>query len=156
MTIPSGELQPLDPRHLTVLRVEAGLLCVPIMIAAVTGEVMAQLPTGVFIVPAVILAAVLVFFLQRRRYRRKGYSTAHDRLRYAHGFLRRSDTIVPFGRVQHIDVTQGPIERWFGLATLVVHTAGTHNASVSVPGLSRETASQVREDIAARIRRDTM
>ena len=43
----------------------------------------------------------------------------------------------------------------FGLATLTVHTAGSHNASVSLPGLAHETALAMREDIRAAIRRDT-
>ncbi|GGD45002.1 PH domain-containing protein [Croceicoccus pelagius] len=150
------DLTPLDPRHVTVLRIEALLAMVPILIGAVIAELAANLPTGVVIVPALLLTALFTFPLPKRRYRRKGYSTAMDRLRFVKGWLQRSDTVVPFGRVQHIDVKQGLVERWFGLATLVVHTAGTHNASVSVPGLSRETAVEVREAIAARIRRDTM
>jgi hypothetical protein len=63
---------------------------------------------------------------------------------------------VPFGRVQHIDVEKGPVERYYGLATLVLHTAGTHNASVSLPGLAEEDALAMREAIRAKIRRDTL
>ncbi|WP_144098136.1 PH domain-containing protein [Croceicoccus sediminis] len=150
------DLTLLDPRHITVLRIEALLGMVPILIGAVVVELVVGLPTGLIIVPALLVTALFTFPLPRRRYRRKGYSTTMDRLRYVKGWFRRSDTVVPFGRVQHIDVKEGLVERWFGLATLVVHTAGTHNASVSVPGLSRETAIDVREAIAARIRRDTM
>ena len=62
---------------------------------------------------------------------------------------------MPFGRVQHIDVDQGPLERAFHLATLTVHTAGSHNASVSLPGLAHEDAVAMREEIRAAIRRDT-
>lgn len=156
MTDRPEDLTALDPRHVTVLRIEAILGMVPILIGAVIAEIAADLPTGVVIVPALLLTAVVTFPLPKRRYRRKGYSTAMDRLRYVKGWFRKYDTVVPFGRVQHIDVKQGLVERWFGLATLVVHTAGMHNASVSVPGLSREMAVEVREAIAARIRRDTM
>ncbi|MBS7670559.1 PH domain-containing protein [Croceicoccus gelatinilyticus] len=156
MTDTPEDLTALDPRHVTVLRIEALLGMVPILIGAVIAELAADLPTGVVILPALLLTAVVTLPLPKRRYRRKGYSTTMDRLRFVKGWFRKSDTVVPFGRVQHIDVKQGLVERWFGLATLVVHTAGTHNASVSVPGLSRETAVEVREAIAARIRRDTM
>ena len=64
--------------------------------------------------------------------------------------------MVPFGRVQHIDVHQGPIERAYGLATLVLHTAGTHNASVALPGLGHDDALAMREDIRAHVKRETM
>jgi membrane protein YdbS with pleckstrin-like domain len=90
-----------------------------------------------------------------RRYAARGYSLEGERLRVVRGILFRSDTVVPFGRVQHIDVDQGPLERAFGLATLTVHTAGTHNASVSLPGLAQADAGAIREDIRAAIRRDT-
>ena len=90
-----------------------------------------------------------------RRYNARGYSLAEERLRVVRGVFFRADTVVPFGRVQHIDVGQGPLERAYGLATLTVHTAGTHNASVSLPGLRHADATAMREDIRAAIRRDT-
>jgi len=79
-----------------------------------------------------------------------------DRLRVVRGLLFRSDTVVPFGRVQHIDVDQGPLERYYGLATLTLHTAGSHNASVHLPGLLNEDAAAMREVIRAHIKRETL
>jgi membrane protein YdbS with pleckstrin-like domain len=61
---------------------------------------------------------------------------------------------VPFGRVQHIDVTQGPLERRFGLGTLVLHTAGTRSGAVGLPGLLFEEAGQIRDHIRLKIRED--
>ena len=72
-----------------------------------------------------------------RRYRAWGYDEGEDELAIRRGLLVRVRTIVPFGRVQHIDVAQGPIERRFGLATLILHTAGTRGAAVPLPGLLR-------------------
>ena len=63
---------------------------------------------------------------------------------------------MPFGRIQHIDVDQGLLDRGFDLATLVVHTAGTHNSTVSLPGLSEPDAAAIRETIRAHIKRETM
>ena len=57
---------------------------------------------------------------------------------------------MPRSRIQHTDVTQGPYERRFGLATLVVYTAGTENASITIEGLSHETALAVRDALLAR------
>ena len=70
-----------------------------------------------------------------------------DRLRVVRGYMYCRDTVVPLGRIQHIDVHQGPIMRRYGLATLTVHTAGNHNASVSLPGLRHEDAVEMRETI---------
>ena len=63
---------------------------------------------------------------------------------------------MPFGRVQHIDVDQGPIDRALDIATMTLHTAGTHNASVSLPGLGEDLAIRMREEIRAHIKRETM
>lgn len=61
---------------------------------------------------------------------------------------------VPLGRVQHADVSQGPIQRSFGLGTLVIHTAGTQNSSVVLSGLSQTTATELRDQIITQKRGD--
>ena len=100
------------------------------------------------------LAALLVF--PARRYRRWAYREGEDEIQIRRGTLVHVRTIVPFGRVQHIDVAQGPIQRPFGLATLILHTAGTHGASVRLPGLAHNDAEAMRDRIRAKIRQDLM
>ena len=75
-------------------------------------------------------------------------------LQVVRGWLFHVDTIVPLVRVQHIDVTRGPVEKIFGVATLVVHTAGTHNSVVTLPGLSPERAAEIRDIIREHVRTD--
>ena len=89
-----------------------------------------------------------------RRYRGWGYREGEDEIEIRRGLLIRVRTIVPFGRVQHIDVAQGPIQRMFGLGTLILHTAGTHGASVPLPGLPVAEAEAMRDRIRAKIRQD--
>ena len=50
-------------------------------------------------------------------------------------------------RIQNTDVTQGPVQRRYGLATLVIHTAGTHEYEVTLEGISRETALAIRDEL---------
>ena len=66
------------------------------------------------------------------------------------GVVWRSVVSVPRSRVQHIDVTQGPLQRRFGLATLSLHTAGTEHAKVTLSGLEHATALRVRDDLLVR------
>ncbi len=84
------------------------------------------------------------------RYRSTWVRLDDDGLEYEHGWLWRHHVSVPRSRIQHTDVTQGPYERRFGLATLVVYTAGTENASISIEGLSHETALAFRDALLAR------
>ncbi len=148
-------LTPLHPNHVKLLRVQAAIAALPLTIGALALELTTELPTGVVIAPVLLLAAWLVIRVPLRRHAARGYSLRADRLRVVRGLWFRSDTAVPFGRVQHIDLAQSALERMFDLATITVHTAGTHNASVSLPGLAPADAAAMRETIARHIRRET-
>ena len=65
------------------------------------------------------------------------------------GVLWQIVTHVPRSRVQHTDVSQGPLERRYGLGTLVVYTAGTDHARVALPGLAHEVARALRDELRA-------
>ncbi len=149
-------LTPLHPNHVKALRVSASLGALPFVIGSLVLEAADLLPTGMFVVPVLVVAAILILLMPMRRYHARGYDMGGVRLRVVRGLMFRSDTIVPFGRVQHIDVDRGPLERFFGLSTLTLHTAGSHNASVHLPGPGEATALEMREAIRAHIRRDTL
>jgi membrane protein YdbS with pleckstrin-like domain len=155
-----GALTRLHPAYTHMLRVQAALVAIPFLIAALVAETVlreaALFPPGVIAGPVLLIALALVIRVPTRRYNARGYQISADRLRVVRGLLWRSDTVVPFGRVQHIDVDQGPLERFFGIATMTLHTAGNHNASIALPGLGEELAREMREEIRAHIRRESM
>ncbi len=155
-----GDLTRLHPNYRTALRIRATLAAIPLAIAGfVADTALAEvnpLPYGVLVGMAVFVALVLVIRLPARRYGARGYQLSGDRLRVVKGILWRADTVVPFSRVQHIDVDQGPLDRALGIATLTVHTAGNHNASVALPGLGLDHANDMRETIRSHIRRESM
>ena len=147
-------LTPLDPGYVTMMRAQAALLALPFVVGALVGEVAGELFSGAFLVPVVLVALVLALMVPLRRYNARGYDMGEDRLRVVRGLLFHRDTVVPFGRVQHLDVEQGPLERAFGIARLVLHTAGTHNASVVLPGLAHARAVEMREAIRQHVKRE--
>lgn len=155
-----GSLTRLHPNYKLMMRVKAIIVGLVLIIAALIAEgTLADetgLPFGLILAPITIVALVIAFRLPVTRYNARGYQLGSDRLRVVRGVMWHSDAIVPFGRVQHIDVDQGPIERALDIATLTVHTAGNHNASVSLPGLGSERAADMRETIRAHIRRESM
>ena len=151
-------MKPLDPGQLSVLRLRgaawAVALGLPLLAieAGMTGP--PPLPPFLLVLLALLVAAALIVVLPARRYRGWGYADEEDELHIAHGLLVRTRTVVPHGRVTHIDVAKGPIERRYGLATLILHTAGTRGATVSLPGLDRAEADRLRDHVRARIRQD--
>lgn len=155
MTIDAAnELVPLNPAYITTTRIASAVGLAPLLIAAGVLEAAQRLPPGSFFLPALALYIFLVLVVPARKYRRWYYAMGTDRLRIVRGYMFFRDTVVPFGRIQHIDVEQGPLDRRYGLAKLTVHTAGNHNSTVSLPGLLHVDALAMRETIRAAIRQD--
>jgi membrane protein YdbS with pleckstrin-like domain len=78
-------------------------------------------------------------------YRHWRYRVDADGLEIWSGVVWRQAVMVPRSRVQHIDVSQGPLERSHGLATLSIHTAGTHHSKVDLRGLDHGVALAIRD-----------
>jgi len=107
------------------------------------------------LVIVLVLAAVASFAVWRQRwpaieYRYASYRVDADGLEIRRGVFFRSVTNVPRSRVQHTDVAQGPLQRQHGLATLIVHTAGSDSAEVHLPGLPHDTALRIRDHLLPR------
>ena len=151
-------MTPLHPNQIWLLRIRGLITAVTMVLPVLVLESALRdenplrfgLATGI----AALVGFAALILLPQRRYRAWGYREEEDELHIAHGLLVRVSTVVPFGRVQHIDITHGPIERRLGLATLVLHTAGTRSAAVSLPGLLEPDAEQMRDRIRAKIRQD--
>ncbi|WP_336022984.1 PH domain-containing protein [Halobellus salinisoli] len=97
--------------------------------------------------PAVIFVAFggLGVTLAVLRYRVWRYEVREDSLYLERGVFTRVRTVVPFVRIQHVDTSRSPTERFVGLASTVVYTAGSRGADVSVPGLTPDDADDLRE-----------
>lgn len=97
---------------------------------------------------ALLAGAVLGAWLSWRRHRRTSWRLDEHSLAVRRTHLWHSDTRVPRARVQHLDVRRGPLERSIGLATLVVHTAGSRLDAVSLSGLELADAETLRDLLA--------
>lgn len=153
-----ADLQPVEPAYRNALRARAAVFWVPVFIASlVVDRTVLAFTQFAGLLPALAGAIALsgIIVAPDRIYRRLGYALDSRSLRTVRGWLFHTDTIVPFVRVQHIDVMRGPFDKMFGTATLVVHTAGTHNSVVTLPGLSPDRAAEIREAIRHEIRADS-
>jgi membrane protein YdbS with pleckstrin-like domain len=156
-SVADGVTRPLDPRYVDLHRQIGWIASGIISAAAVVGTTVFLLASRVswsgsaFVVIAVfVLLALLGWWLIRWppiEYRYMSYRVDADGLEIRTGVYFRSVVTVPRTRVQHTDVSQGPLQRRYGLATLTVHTAGTENAEVTLPGLPHETALRIRDHL---------
>jgi hypothetical protein len=149
-------LTPLEPGQRGVLHVAALLPSVVLAAGGVALGLAMESRLGWPSWPAMlVLGAVAIWMIAvapRRRWAAWGWALDGDELHVAHGVWTQVHTVVPLARVQHLDVAQGPIERAFGVARLVLHTAGTAHATVVLPGVSRASAEHLRDTIRAHIR----
>ncbi|HWV24301.1 MAG TPA: PH domain-containing protein [Thermomicrobiales bacterium] len=82
----------------------------------------------------------------RIRYNQWRYAIRDDEVDLAHGIVVKTRQIVPMARIQHVDTTRGPIQRRYGLASVVFYTAA---GAMTIPELADERAAEVRDRIAA-------
>ncbi|MEU0008163.1 PH domain-containing protein [Streptomyces sp. NPDC006314] len=116
------------------------------VLAVVTG-----LPLGLLAGPAWAAFALLppafaawCWRLLERNWRSWRYAERADDLLISRGVLWREETVVPYGRMQLVEVTSGPVERRFGLATVQLHTAAAAT-DATIPGLDPAEAERLRD-----------
>ncbi len=145
----------MDPKSVTVARLAGALWVailavaslIPVAIIALTSTGVAWL-SGVLLLAwgiAILVLGLLTFLWPAWRYRFLRWWMDDRGVYIRRGVLWREDIAIPKSRIQHTDVSQGPLERSFNLASLIVHTAGTVNASVTLAGLSHPLAMHLRD-----------
>jgi membrane protein YdbS with pleckstrin-like domain len=147
----------VSPKHLSVVVLSTLLgtlfwlaaLGWPAVLAAT--DVGSGAPLGLLLLPpaAVLAAGLLSVLLAPRRVRAIGYAERGEDLLVRRGLLYQRVTVIPYGRMQYVDVSVSPLQRSFGLATVKLHTAavGSH---AEIPGVEHAEASRLRERLTAR------
>jgi len=136
------------PRVVAVWRISALLWAAGFAGVCVAATVTAEVSALWALAPA-LLAVALALHLPGARWRAWSYRVGEIDLRLVRGVLWRTESVVPHARIQHVDTRQGPVERMFGLASVVVYTAGSVGARVGIPGLIAADAEALRDRLAA-------
>ena len=154
-TWPSGvRWQPVSPRLSYALLTRLGLTGLPMLVVAAGLSWLWWGPVWAIAVGAVIVVvAGAQLILIPRRVRSWGYAERDDDLLIRHGLWTRRLSIVPYGRMQFIDIRSNPVERMFTLSTITLHTASASSDS-TVPGLDPDTATGLRDRLANRAHTD--
>ena len=103
---------------------------------------------GVLAVVVIALALAWAWILIGRNQRSWKYAEREDELLVSHGIMFRELVVVPYGRMQFVDVTAGPLERAYGMATVELHTA-TPATDAKIPGLHPDEAGRLRDRLSA-------
>ena len=156
-SIAEGVERSLDPRSVTVERIAGWILTgsiafgglIPLFIVLVAASLPGWAAAGSFLL-WVAFNGALGWWLHRWpviAYRHASYKVDGQGIEIRRGVVWRKVIHVPRSRVQHTDVSQGPIERRYGLGTLVIYTAGTDHARIDLGGLDHATALRIRDHL---------
>ncbi|HZF39935.1 MAG TPA: PH domain-containing protein [Blastocatellia bacterium] len=151
---PATGFQPLDSRVVSLWRVSyligfgvlLAVLLIPVVAVGVAEPRALLWPAFAWLA----LAGASVWFClwyPPRLYRSWGYRIDAKVLETRSGMVFQRTRLLPLSRLQHVDIEQGPLERMFGLAALILHTAGTHSANIRIPGLEAAEATRLRDQL---------
>ncbi|GGY80392.1 hypothetical protein GCM10011613_26770 [Cellvibrio zantedeschiae] len=147
----SSDWIPVDKAYLTALRIRFAIIH-GIGLAVATLFIV-LLPKPAHIVPSIVAAILACSFLflffvwAPRTSRRMFYLLREQDINLQRGFLFWKLVSVSTNRIQHLEVSQGPVERSYGLATLVIYTAGTQGSDLKIPGLNIVKAQQLKSQL---------
>jgi len=97
-----------------------------------------------------VVVALVRFAIIYISFYKKGYAVREKDISYKTGLFFKTKTMIPFNRIQHSEVKQGPIERLFGIASLHIFTAGGSSSDLTIPGLTMEDANHLKQFIINR------
>lgn len=155
---PAQPEDPFNPRGVEFRGVSPALVKVRVVtilifavIALVPLTVMAITLWSWFWALVAVAAAFYVWllWLVPRQVRAIGYAETESDLLIRKGIMFKALTVVPYGRMQYVDVSEGPIARAFGIAAVQLHTASA-STDASIPGLPAQEAARLRNQLAER------
>jgi membrane protein YdbS with pleckstrin-like domain len=135
-------------RLLTMRRVEIVVASVVVALGVLVPVLSAGGVVPVLVYAAIVVLCVVGEVVAGRRYRSWGYCERSRDLLVRRGVLMKRLTVVPYGRMQLVDVTAGAAERLFGLSTIKLHTAAS-TTDARIPGLRPDEATRLRDQLAA-------
>ncbi len=150
-----GVLHTLDPAHVPASRLVGAVTATVFLVVGAIGVAIvwfvtdlsggAKVAVTVAILGLVVFVFALGYLWPPLELARTSWRVDVDGIVIKRGVVFRHVISIPGTRIQHLDVSQGPVQRRFGLGTLVVHTAGTHDSEVNLEGIAREKALRVRD-----------
>lgn len=107
-------------------------------------------PYGLMIIGGILLFFAFIFFIELKAFKYRGFALREHDIAFREGWLWKSTIIVPYNRVQHLEVHQGPIDKLFDLAAINIFTAGGSSSDLEIDGLHPEQAANIKAYILSK------
>ena len=147
---PEHAWRPVSPSLARLRRLVLGVTAVVVATLLVVAGVVLSWPVWSWLVPLLLVAALVAWgwWLIGRNARWWGYVEREDELYIKHGAMFRTLVVVPYGRMQYVDVHAGPLEQAFRIASVHLHTASPGTSAV-IPGLPAAEAAHLRDRLTS-------
>lgn len=141
----------VDPAAVAVWRWQALIVAAVITVASTIGALVLGGGAWWLLSAAIAIGAfVLSWVWPALSYRHLRYTIDDSGISIESGVLWRSHVALPRVRIQHTDVSQGPLQRHYGVSTLKLYTAGSRYTRIDLPGLAHDDAEALRNALLAR------
>ena len=140
-------MEPMADSYEKEVKTQQWIIWLPLLLLSFLPLLLAQRMFLLFIPALVLLLAMSIARLMIKKARLKGIALrAHD-MAFRSGLYWQKTVMLAFNRIQHVEVSSGPLQRKYGLASLKFFTAGGSGVDLKVDGLTRERAEQIRSFI---------
>jgi membrane protein YdbS with pleckstrin-like domain len=145
-------LEPMAPAYYSEVKTQQLIIWSPLVLVSFVPVALVQ-HVSLFMIPVIMLT--LAGFIARlviKKARVKAIALREFDIAYQSGLYWRKTVIIAFNRIQHVEVSSGPLQRKFGLASVKLFTAGGTSVDLKIDGLGKDRAEQVRAYIANKIK----
>lgn len=152
--LPSADelvMEPMAVAYEREVRAQQLIIWLPLLIVSFVPFLIAQIIFLLLIPVIMLLLATIISRLVIKKSQIKGVAVREFDIAYRSGLFWRKTVIVALNRVQHVEVSSGPLQRKFGLASIKLFTAGGSAVDLRIDGLSTERAEQIRTFVAGKI-----
>lgn len=153
--ISAVEFQRIHKDYLKVIMINTFLVLIPSLVGLYflidrkLNEDIPEYTSYIYVLFFVVFALIFLFLIIG--FKRRKYALREKDISYKSGVITKTMTTVPFSRIQHVEIDEGPISRYFGLASLSVYTAGDSSEDLDISGVKREEALRIKEYISSKI-----
>ncbi|WP_297092353.1 PH domain-containing protein [uncultured Draconibacterium sp.] len=154
-TLDSEQFNRLDKKYLSIIVIRLVLVfliafggCIAFLILS---EATPGIPVKIAVSAFIVLWLAFSIGITLLGFPRKGYLVRENDISFKKGILFYKETSVPFNRIQHVEVTQGVLAKAYKISTLKLFTAGGNSSDLSIPGLPKNQAQQLKDFLSEKI-----
>lgn len=150
-----SDFEPLNKNYLKVIFINISIFFIAFFLIIFIASIFEldpkinQFSSWGYLTLSILFVLFCAFFTAS--FYRRNYLLREKDISYQRGVFVHSLTTVPFSRIQHVEIDEGPVSRMFKLASLSVYTAGDSSDDLEIKGIKREVAFQIKEFISSKI-----